>query len=102
MDEDWQVLSSLLPSDWREQAAEHGALKGLRKDKSPDALLRTLLMHPPQGCDYVNPLLSCSMKPREGSASVTRNSFTFRIHHAKVVLCLNVPCSAARLSHLNA
>ena len=25
--------------------AEHGALKGLRKGKSPDALLRTLLMH---------------------------------------------------------
>ena len=45
MDEDWEALSSLLPSDWREQAAEHGALKGLRKGKSPDALLRTLLMH---------------------------------------------------------
>ena len=50
MDEDWEVLSSLLPSDWREQAAMRGALKGLRKDKSPDALLRTLLMH--LGCGH--------------------------------------------------
>ena len=45
MDEDWEVLSSFLPSDWREQATTHGALKGLRKDKSADALLRTLLIH---------------------------------------------------------
>ena len=45
MDEDWELLSSFLPSDWREQAAIHGALKGLRKDKSADALLRTLLIH---------------------------------------------------------
>ena len=50
MDEDWEVLSSLPPSDWREQAAAQGALKGLRKDKSPDALLRTLLMH--LGCGH--------------------------------------------------
>ena len=50
MDEDWEVLSSHLPSDWREQAAIHGALKGLRKDKSADVLLRTLLMH--LGCGH--------------------------------------------------
>ena len=50
MDEDWEVLSSCLPSDWREQAAIHGALKGLRKDKSADVLLRTLLMH--LGCGH--------------------------------------------------
>ncbi len=50
MDEDWEVLSSHLPSDWREQAAIHGALKGLRKDKSADVLLRMLLMH--LGCGH--------------------------------------------------
>ena len=50
MDEDWEVLSSCLPSDWREQAAIHGALKGLRKDKSADVLLRMLLMH--LGCGH--------------------------------------------------
>ena len=45
MQEDWDVLSTFLPEDWRALAAETGALKGLRKDKSPDALLRVLLIH---------------------------------------------------------
>ncbi len=44
-DRDWELLSSLLPGNWRELAAETGALKGLRKDKSADRLLRTLLIH---------------------------------------------------------
>ena len=44
-DRDWELLSSLLPGNWRELAAETGALKGLRKDKSADSLLRTLLIH---------------------------------------------------------
>ena len=45
MDEDWDVVRSFLPEGWRELAGETGALKGLRKDRSPDALLRTLLLH---------------------------------------------------------
>ena len=45
MDEEWEVVSSFLPEGWRELARETGALKGLRKDKSVDALLRTLLLH---------------------------------------------------------
>ena len=40
MDEEWEVVSSFLPEGWRELARETGALKGLRKDKSVDALLR--------------------------------------------------------------
>ena len=54
MDEDWEVLSSFLPLDWREQATIHGALKGLRRGKSADALLRTLLIH-----------LACGLSLRE-------------------------------------
>lgn len=50
MDEDWKVLTSLFPSGWRELAASSGALKGLRKDKSGEDLLRTLLIH--LGCGY--------------------------------------------------
>ena len=50
MDEDWKVLASLFPSDWKELAISTGALKGLRKDKSPESLLRTLLIH--LGCGY--------------------------------------------------
>ena len=50
MDEDWDLLVSFLPSEWRELAKETGALKGLRKDKSVDNLLRTLLIH--LGCGH--------------------------------------------------
>ena len=36
---------TFFPDDWRDLASETGALKGLRKAKSPDGLLRVLLMH---------------------------------------------------------
>ena len=39
-----------MPSEWRELAEDTGALKGLRKDKSVDNLLRTLLIH--LGCGH--------------------------------------------------
>jgi len=45
IDEDWKLLTSFFPADWRKLAASTEALKGLRKDKSEDALLRTLLIH---------------------------------------------------------
>ena len=45
MDEDWEVVVSFLPDGWRELARASGALKGLRKDKSVDALLRVLLLY---------------------------------------------------------
>ena len=45
IDEDWKLLTSFFPADWRELATSTSALKGLRKDKSEDALLRTLLIH---------------------------------------------------------
>ena len=48
-DENWQVLMSLLPSRWREQAAETGAIKRLRGFASPESLMRTLLLHVAQG-----------------------------------------------------
>ena len=50
MNEDWEVLMAFLPSDWRTLAADTGALKGLRKDKSVENLLRTLLLH--LGCGH--------------------------------------------------
>jgi hypothetical protein len=45
MDEDWRVLTSLLPENWKGAAVSTHALKGLRKDKSAERLLRTLLLH---------------------------------------------------------
>jgi hypothetical protein len=50
MDEDWQTLCSFFPEHWQEIALDTGALKGLRKNKSPEELLRTLLIH--LGCGY--------------------------------------------------
>ena len=49
-DEEWGVLVSFLPANWQELAASTGALRGLRKDKSPESLLRTLLIH--LGCGH--------------------------------------------------
>jgi hypothetical protein len=45
IEEDWEVLVSLFPEDWRKMAAQANVLKGLRKDKSEENLLRTLLIH---------------------------------------------------------
>ena len=50
MTEDWDLLISFLPGNWRDLAAATGALKGLRKDKSADNLLRVLLIH--LGCGH--------------------------------------------------
>ena len=45
MNEDWDVVLSFLLANWKELARETGALKGLRKDKSVEALLRVVLLH---------------------------------------------------------
>jgi len=50
MKEDWELLLSFLPEGWTEMASKFNAVKGLRKDKSPDKLLRVLLIH--IGCGY--------------------------------------------------
>lgn len=50
MNEDWELLLSFLPNDWQGLAHDTGALKGLRKDKSAENLLRTLLIH--LGCGH--------------------------------------------------
>jgi hypothetical protein len=50
MDEDWEVLKTLLPVGWESLARETGALKGLRKHKSAEDFLRCLLIH--IGCGY--------------------------------------------------
>lgn len=48
--EDWELLLTFLPDGWIEMASEYKAVKGLRKDKSPDNILRVLLIH--IGCGY--------------------------------------------------
>lgn len=50
LNEDWNTLKYFFPERWQELALEHGALKGLRKNKSAENLLRTLLIHLSCGC----------------------------------------------------
>ena len=45
MDENWELLMSLFPPNWEQLAFESGAMTRMRKLKSPEALLRTLLLH---------------------------------------------------------
>jgi len=48
--EDWELLMSFFPADWRKQAQTCGALQGLRQDKSAESYLRVLLLH--LGCGF--------------------------------------------------
>ena len=50
LQEDWDLLLSFLPENWEALARQTGALRKLRKDKSPSKLLRTLLLH--LGCGH--------------------------------------------------
>lgn len=50
MEEDWNILVSFFPENWKELAVQSNATKGLRKYKSAENLLRTLLIH--LGCGY--------------------------------------------------
>ena len=43
--ENWKILVSLLPAGWQQAALDLGAVKRLRGFASPEALLRTLLLH---------------------------------------------------------
>ena len=43
--EDWGLVTSFLPANWQELAVQTKAVKGLRKNKSADTLLRTLFLH---------------------------------------------------------
>ena len=45
LSEDWELLVSFLPANWEELARTTGALRKLRKDKSPSNYLRTLMLH---------------------------------------------------------
>jgi hypothetical protein len=48
--EDWDVLVSFFPANWKELARTSNALKGLRQDKSEENYLRVLLLH--LGCGF--------------------------------------------------
>jgi len=48
-DEEWQLLTTFLPKEWREMACTEGAIQRKRSVKDPDELLRLLLLHAATG-----------------------------------------------------
>ena len=50
MEEDWELLTTFFPTDWEALGKQENALKGLRKNKSAEDFLRTLLIH--VGCGH--------------------------------------------------
>jgi len=48
--EDWKLLLSFFPPNWKELGQVTDALKGLRQDKSEENYMRTLLLH--LGCGF--------------------------------------------------
>jgi hypothetical protein len=50
LDEDWNLLLGLLPTEWCQRAVLSGACERLRGFSSASSLLRTLLLH--VGCGY--------------------------------------------------
>jgi hypothetical protein len=49
LDENWRILTELLPPGWQEQAGVCGAVERVRRFVSEDSLLRTLLLHIARG-----------------------------------------------------
>jgi len=50
--ENWDVLQKFLPEGWEEQAKLCGAMKRARYIKSPEAVLRILLLHLANRCSF--------------------------------------------------
>jgi hypothetical protein len=49
IDENWQILLSLFPKDWKSKTTMSGAIERLRGFESAEALMRTLLLHIARG-----------------------------------------------------
>jgi hypothetical protein len=80
MNEDWDVVMSFFPKNWRWLAKRTKVLKGLRKDKDPEQLLRSLLIH--FGCGYS--LRETSVRIRqEGIADLSDVALLKRLRKSK-------------------
>ena len=90
IEEDWELLVSFLPANWQELAAETGALKSLRKNKSAENLLRVLLLH--LGCGHS--LLETAVRARqEGLAELSSVALWNRLRKSQAwlrALCLEL------------
>jgi hypothetical protein len=48
--QDWSVVTTMLPADWKNKAKELGAVRRLRGFASAETLLRVMLIHLADGC----------------------------------------------------
>jgi hypothetical protein len=77
--EDWDVVTSLLPDGWRENARKLKAYQRVRSFKGPDELLRTLLIHIGEGCS----LRETAARVKEGGiAEVSDPAILKRVRRA--------------------
>ena len=90
MDEDWRLLLTFIPREWDRLAISTGAMKGLRKDKDPESLLRVLLMH--LGCGHS--LRETAVRAREaGLGDLSDVALMKRLRKSKAwlrALCLSL------------
>ena len=78
--EDCELLVSFLPANWQDLAAETGAMKGLRKNKSAENLLRVLLLH--LGCGHS--LIETAVRARqEGLAELSSVALWYRLRKSQ-------------------
>ena len=63
--EDWQVLVSLFPAGWQEQAKITGAMERQRGITSPEALLRLYMLHVGRGYS----LRETTVRAKEGGVA---------------------------------
>jgi hypothetical protein len=50
IEQDWGVVTTMLPADWQSKAKELGAVRRLRGFASAEAMLRVMLIHLADGC----------------------------------------------------
>ncbi len=81
MNEEWGVLASLLPDDWRELARETGAMRRARGAiDTPDTLLRLLLMHVATGLSLKQTVARADI---QGLVSVTDVALLKRLRNSE-------------------
>jgi predicted nicotinamide N-methyase len=58
--ENWEILRTLLPPEWGEQARRLGAMRRARYISDPETVLRVLLLHLDAGCSLAETAVRAS------------------------------------------
>ena len=97
-EEDWDLLLTFFPTDWKNLAHTSGALKGLRQDKSEENCLRVLLMH--LGCGLS--MRETVVRARQAKlADISDVALLKRLRKSKEWLYLRIPMKSDTCSNPN-